>query len=286
MTDTIEKRGRGGGPRTQAGKAVSSRNATKHGLLSPRPVVYAFERKEDYDAFREGILESLAPEGTLELDLAEQVASVLWRRKRVTYYEAEAIEIGIEEIDEKMGRIDVADEAYRKKRLFERLPLLTDAEPVPVEDALSILFRIEGHAGTIIDTVDLPGVPEEADYDSTEWSAAKLKGAISALAKGAGKDEESLIRAATAGVRREAEEAGRRVAILAQEQFPEKMHFNRIYRERILPDEKALEKIQRYEAHLTRQLNQTLHELEALQARRHGGRVPLARLDVQGLPEI
>jgi hypothetical protein len=54
-------------------------------------------------------------------------------------------------------------------------------------------------------------------------------------------------------------------------------------RERLLPDEKTLEKVARYEAHLSRGLYKALHELEALQARRTGGAAPLARLDVDGL---
>jgi hypothetical protein len=56
-------------------------------------------------------------------------------------------------------------------------------------------------------------------------------------------------------------------------------------RERLLPDEKTLEKVARYEAHLQRGLYKALHELEALQARRMGGSAPLARLDVDGLAE-
>ncbi len=52
-------------------------------------------------------------------------------------------------------------------------------------------------------------------------------------------------------------------------------------RDRILPDRADLEKIARYEAHLSRQMYQALHELEALQARRAGKGTPLARLDVQ-----
>jgi hypothetical protein len=56
-------------------------------------------------------------------------------------------------------------------------------------------------------------------------------------------------------------------------------------RERLLPDEKTLEKVARYEAHLSRGLYKALHELEALQARRTGGAAPLARLDVDGLTE-
>jgi hypothetical protein len=56
-------------------------------------------------------------------------------------------------------------------------------------------------------------------------------------------------------------------------------------RERLLPDEKTLEKVARYEAHLSRGLYKALHELEALQVRRAGGAAPLARLDVDGLAE-
>jgi hypothetical protein len=54
-------------------------------------------------------------------------------------------------------------------------------------------------------------------------------------------------------------------------------------RERLLPDERTLEKVARYEAHLSRLFNKALHELEALQVRRLGGSAPLARLDVDGL---
>jgi hypothetical protein len=54
-------------------------------------------------------------------------------------------------------------------------------------------------------------------------------------------------------------------------------------RERLLPDERVLEKVSRYEAHLSRGLYKALHELEALQTRRLGGSAPLARLDVDGL---
>jgi hypothetical protein len=52
-------------------------------------------------------------------------------------------------------------------------------------------------------------------------------------------------------------------------------------RQRILPPDTDLEKINRYEAHLSRQMYQALHELEALQKRRGGEVTPLARVDLQ-----
>ena len=54
-------------------------------------------------------------------------------------------------------------------------------------------------------------------------------------------------------------------------------------RERLLPEDKTLEKISRYEAHVSRLMFKALHELEAIQVRRSGGGAPLARLDVDGL---
>jgi len=51
---------------------------------------------------------------------------------------------------------------------------------------------------------------------------------------------------------------------------------------RLQPDEKILEKVARYKAHLSRQLYKALHELQALQRRRLGGSSPLARLHVDG----
>ena len=48
----------------------------------------------------------------------------------------------------------------------------------------------------------------------------------------------------------------------------------------LLPDDSALEKIMRYEAHLSRLLKHALHELEALQDRRRGTATPLARIDI------
>jgi hypothetical protein len=48
----------------------------------------------------------------------------------------------------------------------------------------------------------------------------------------------------------------------------------------LLPDDAALEKIMKYEAHLSRLLKHALHELEALQDRRRGNATPLARIDI------
>jgi selenocysteine lyase/cysteine desulfurase len=61
---------------------------------------------------------------------------------------------------------------------------------------------------------------------------------------------------------------------------------HKMRRGRSLPDDKILEKVARYEAHLSRQMYQALHELENLQKHRKTGEgTPLARVDVLGLPD-
>ena len=54
-----------GGPVTQVGKAISSRNATRHGILSMVPIVPGMEEEADWEAHRAGIFDSLSPEGHL-----------------------------------------------------------------------------------------------------------------------------------------------------------------------------------------------------------------------------
>src|SRR5215213_8433989 len=80
-----------GGPATQEGKEVVRWNAVQHGIRSPAPVVPGVEKKEDWEEHRHGILESLSPEGHLEFVLAERVALLSWRLRRVIRYETESI---------------------------------------------------------------------------------------------------------------------------------------------------------------------------------------------------
>jgi len=75
------------GPRTPEGKACVSLNARKHGLTG-RDVVMPNERPEDYDAFREGLLNSLDPYGDLEGMLADRIVVDAWRLRRVPMLEA------------------------------------------------------------------------------------------------------------------------------------------------------------------------------------------------------
>ena len=79
------------GPATPEGKAASSRNALKHGLLS-REVVLAGEDPAEFEGFRQRMAADLRPVGELEETLAERVAAQWWRLKRIARAEGKLFE--------------------------------------------------------------------------------------------------------------------------------------------------------------------------------------------------
>ena len=288
------------GPKTQAGKEVARWNATQHGIRSPAPVVPGLEKAEDWEEHRDGVLESLSPEGHLELVLAERVALLSWRLHRVTRYERETIALFQEKVEEDLEQrkgfnssISGAtlsesarrghESAKKIQRLLKKLPTLADDKRLSSEDAALVLFDIWDWAdeeGELME-LEIPGISQALDRDylsdyDIPWTVSLVREGISILAQFAGETPEALLKSATEGASWKVREAKRRVEEVERD-------LRNMSRERLLPDEKTLQKIARYEAHLSRQLFQTKHELEALQTKRSGGAAPLARLDVQGL---
>lgn len=75
------------GPRTAAGKLTSSKNATKHGVLS-RDVVLPNEDAEEFAKLCAGLGDQLSPVGLLEQILVEKIAASAWRLGRIHRVEA------------------------------------------------------------------------------------------------------------------------------------------------------------------------------------------------------
>ena len=299
--------GEAGGPKTEQGKAVVRWNATRHGISSPKPVVPGLEKQEDWESHRDGIMENLSPVGHLEVTLAERVALLSWRLHRVTRYETETVALSQEQVEEDIHRRamflrsfrespyasthpeDIRFEAKHNRRVhsaLKRLPSLKAGKTLKGEDASSVLWAVlmaaQKAVGEEIDVeaLDLPGVPEDAIIE--ELPAMKVedvRGCVESIARAAREDPEVLLEAAT--------ETACLDALNAEAKAEQtEVEIDVMRRERILPDDKTLEKLSRYEAHLSRQLYHALHELENLQKHRTTGEgTPLARVDLQGLPD-
>jgi hypothetical protein len=95
------------GPKTAAGKAMSSRNATTHGLLARDSVAYG-ERIDDLQHLRQVYLDQYQPATPAEEFLVHQLSSAHWRLQRIERIEAGLFDTLITEADR--ARLSQEDE--------------------------------------------------------------------------------------------------------------------------------------------------------------------------------
>jgi hypothetical protein len=276
-----------GGPQTPEGKEAARWNATRHGISSPSPVVPGLETQEDWQEYREAIMDHYSPSGPVMCELAERVALLTWRLRRVTRYEAEAIAISQEQVEddfhsrESFGAsmrgegiaatthpVDIRFEAAytrRTDRAFRRFPQEKPDKVLRAEAAGAIVFGAylaakKARGGELdLDNLDLPGITDDDIYELPAMKVEDVRGCIEAFATAASVDPDELFEAA-------AYEAGCEARGAAFKKEDMERDLSRKERERILPDGDTLQKIARYEAHLSRQLYQALHALEVLRS--------------------
>ncbi len=255
-----------GGPATQEGKEVVKWNATRHGIRSPAPVVPGIERPEDWEEHRDGILESLQPEGHLELVFAERVALLSWRLRRVVRYETESIALFQEKAEDDLAserRFESGPdhpEAVRGNaksdeqdyKLIKRFIKMKDDKRLSSIDADIIIWGAmecadkvaEGEVDSLelLEGVSVPGVPDSDSWEGYQgWTAGLVRAVIEAIAQATDEEPEELLEAATRDARFKME----RTKLEAEKV---ERDLRNMARERLLPDEKILEKVARYEA--------------------------------------
>jgi hypothetical protein len=291
----------GGGPNTEEGKAVVRWNATRHGIRSPAPVVPGVEKAEEWEEHREGVLDNLSPVGHLEFVLAERVALLSWRLHRVIRYETESIALYQERAEDDLARERRFDsgpdhpEAVRGNaksdrddhRLLKRFAKMEEDKRLTSIEADLVIWSAmecadkvaegEVEPEELLGSVSVPGLPSSDSWEGYEgWSAGLVRAVLEKVARATDEEPEELLEAAIRSAQWKAERSKLEAEKVERD-------LRNMARERLLPDEKTLEKVSRYEAHLSRLMFKALHELEALQVRRSGGAAPLARLDVDGL---
>ena len=88
-------------------------NALKHGILS-KLVVLPHEDRSEFDSLLTGLIEEHQPTGVTEIHLVEELASILWRKRRVLLGEGAALNSSL---------WNVAHEQHNKSTVRASVPL-------------------------------------------------------------------------------------------------------------------------------------------------------------------
>src|SRR5438132_9423154 len=88
------------GPRTQAGKEQSRRNAMRHGLTA-ETVIEILEDVDDYKGFEANVIADYDARTAVERELVLRLASLLWRIRRATGIETDLLRIQAEILRER-----------------------------------------------------------------------------------------------------------------------------------------------------------------------------------------
>jgi hypothetical protein len=83
-------------PAKAAGTGITRFNALRHGVLS-RYTVLPWENSDEYRAVVEALVAEHVPQGPTEEHLVEEIAGILWRKRRLRMAEAAAHRRGLED---------------------------------------------------------------------------------------------------------------------------------------------------------------------------------------------
>ena len=272
------------GPVTPEGKQTASRNAIKHGLLAEHVIIQRGVNTEDemeYEKLREELFLHFDPEGPLEDMLVDQLFSIHWRLRRVPRAERALIEEAM-----LAGRIR-EEFAYIQKAInYDYLPDPEDIARLEQYKASLVCVELLSDVRQIIHFIEegvLP-LPEilkqriDANFGVPHQLSPQRETILACneaieTKKYHGKDE--------AYYKREILVAAKELLEVLKERATqflrlEEMRFREEQQTLLLPSERDVQRLQRYESSLQRAFFQALHELQRVQSIRLGKPAPLA----------
>ena len=133
------------GPQSHAGKARSSKNALKHGLSASQIVIGA-EDPDQFERLRAGLLADFRPSTTIDRELIDQLAGLLWRLRRVTSLEADLLRPP-RQLDFKAltnAELDQLVTLYKKAGCYpeERPPSYGESDPIKDSEKSEMLSKL------------------------------------------------------------------------------------------------------------------------------------------------
>ena len=241
----------------------------KHGILSKEALVVVGDGYEDQEVFEDlssALLRDIAPVGALEELLVDELIMLTWRRRRALKYETGITSYRSGSIAQSLEQL--TDQA---ERMDQELSALDQEDPLEVRPQLwtRVFEAAEGRFEVPVDK--LLGL--ESPWDSYhDFSREQIEQVIEAACQSMSISVKDFWRVVKEEVKLDHDQ-------LAPNQERRRLDLEQKLRLAGLPRYSIIEKVQRYEAHISRQFYRALHELQRLQSSRRGSR-PLAPLAI------
>jgi hypothetical protein len=248
------------GPKTEAGKQVSRRNAVTHGLLAQAVVITEGDGQEDPQAFAQ-LLEDLraqyTPEGAAEDLEVETIALYYWRKMRAVRYEHGAIR-------KRTGHLREREESSREGSFDFALKVGSNLE----KSSRGIQYLMGGlkvvRQQALDGTVPKESYPWLQRYFADKFTRPATTPSAEQTAAGpvaAQDDGRQLVATIDA-------EFLRLNVLRLKVAASEALQLDSKIRAAALPGPGVVDKLIRYETSNDRALDRALHRLESMQARR------------------
>lgn len=245
-------------PADIAGKQLTRFNALKHGILS-RYTVLPWEDPDEYQALLAALADEHAPHGPTEEHLVEELAGILWRKRRLKRAEAAAYQRGLKAA--LASHRDTEKAAAAHLDAWDQSESAADAVRTTEADTQAEIADLDEDEAMTRRALNSLGSPRNEAYgtalaalreDTRNWWTETLGDSKNEDEHGARADVERLRRFLESEVLPWFENRRKELAIrpLIREQS---------LAESLDPDK--LERLGRYEVHLDRKLERTLSML-------------------------
>jgi hypothetical protein len=154
------------GPTTDHGKAMASRNATRHGLLSAR-LFLDDEEPAEFDLLMADLTASLHPVGAMEAALVERIAVSLWRQRRLV--QAETANLSLARLNRRIAG-GVSAELGRGFGMELKPEELAPFDPEREQWCRTVLAELEALGAPDVDRIEIqaPLVWQQLSSDAQE----------------------------------------------------------------------------------------------------------------------
>ncbi len=268
------------GPQTANGKAVAKMNALKHGILSQEVVVRGLhikERPREFKALHQRFVDSLQPVGPVEEMLVDQIVTAHWRLRRALLAESGEIALSVDGGQWRRNRPPhptlqwaqwelLGDPIHNMEAtvlgngilesLMREVRSAVERDGELTETAIQALVRRFGDKPNTL-TQDLEKLRSQLQQNPERLEPAALRARQKEQTL-AYLDQKLRLISWTKTACREREAKEEQACQAAA----------------VLPSAETLEKIQRYETKLERQMFRAMNQLERLQRMRQGEAIP------------